>query len=87
MTSDDSTLYYAATKGLFKVDLSTKKFEQVKLEGVNVGNINSIAIDNENQILYITDAGPIPFDHATIIFLLSQRAGQIIKYDIRSQKA
>ena len=87
MTSDDSTLYYAATKGLFKVNLSTKKFEQVKLEGVKVGNLNSIAIDNENQILYITDAGPIRFEFSSKIVMLSQKAGQIIKYDIRSQKA
>ena len=50
MTKDESTIYYAATKGLFKLDLASKKNEQVeiKIEGDKIGNLNSIAIDDAN---------------------------------------
>ena len=43
------------------MDISTKQFEHIKLEGVNMGHLNSLVMDEENQILYLSDAGPIKF--------------------------
>ena len=87
MTSDESTLYYAAERGLFSVNLSTKKFKHIKLKGVEIGNLNSVAIDNENQVLYLTDSGPISFKFSSKIVLLSKTNGKIIKYDLKTKKA
>ena len=71
MTKDESTIYYAATKGLFRLDLATKKSERVEIDGVKIGNLNSIAIDDRSQVLYITDAGPIRFEFGGKECLLS----------------
>ena len=61
LNKDQTALYYVATKGLFKMNISTKQFEHIKLEGVNMGHLNSLVMDEENEILYLTDAGPIKF--------------------------
>ena len=87
MTSDESTLYYVAERGLYSVNLSSKKFKHIKLKGVKIGNLNSVAIDNKNRILYLTDSGPISLQFPSKIVLLSKTNGKILKYDLKTKKA
>lgn len=49
--------------------------------------MNAIAIDEENQVLYISDSGRVPLGSlATKEVMLGRRDGRIIKYDLREGK-
>lgn len=88
MTRDESTLYYATEfKGLAKLNLRTREHQFIKFEGIEVGNLNSVAIDDENGVVYVTDSGPIPFSFSAKIVLLSLKTGKIIKYETKTEKA
>ena len=63
ITKDDSTLYYATeNRGLVKLDLksNTPEYLLEEVDGKIMKALNNLAIDEDSQILYLTDSGPIP---------------------------
>ena len=89
LSSDDSILYYATGKSLIKLDLKTKQHEVLfdELDGKKFISLNAIAIDEDNQMLYVTDAGRVPLGRfATKEVMMARRDGRIIKYDLKQKK-
>ena len=89
MTSDDSTLYYlTGHKGLMKLDIQKKQYEFLLEEfDRKLVALNSVAVDEANQVLYISDCGTIPHVFAGKSVLLSNTMGRILKFDLRTRTA
>lgn len=88
LTSDDSTLYYLTDhKGLMRLDLLTNQYETVlDMFDHKLVALNSVAIDEANQVLYITDCGPIPHHYfAEKLILLGSRMGRVLKFDLKTR--
>jgi hypothetical protein len=57
ITSDDSTLYFLASdKGLCRMDIATREISYLLQYK---GALNNLALDEDNQIIYITYSSPI----------------------------
>lgn len=87
LTSDDSTLYYVTDhKGLMKLDLNTKAHE-VLLDDFDrkLVALNSVTIDETNQVLYMSDSGTIPTIFVGKSVLLGNRMGRVLKFDLRTK--
>ena len=89
MTGDDSTLYYVThSKGLMKLDLKSRHYEFLLDEfDRKLGSLNAVAIDEANQVLYISDNGPISHDFGSKSILLGSRIGRILKFDLETRSA
>lgn len=76
-------------KGLIKLDLNTGTATYLfsEFEGKKVGILNAVCIDEERQILYITESGPIRIGFAFKEVLLGHEAGRIFAYDLKTGKA
>ena len=67
LTSDNSLLYYVTEhKGLVQFDLKTLKATYIldKFEGKKMPALNGVAIDEENQVIYITDCSTLDLKFA-----------------------
>ena len=57
-----------------------------EIEGKKFAALNGVTIDEDNQVIYMTDSGPIPINFATKEVMLGHRAGRVIKYEIKTKK-
>lgn len=57
------------------------------MDGKIIKALNGIAIDEQNQLLYMTDAGPIPMPYVFKEMMLAHKAGRVIKFNLRNRFA
>lgn len=87
ITSDDSTLYLASDlKGLIKFDLTKGEASYLlnKVNGSEIKALNSIGIDEERQMLYLTDSSPFRIDFFLKDLMIGQQGGRVISYDLKT---
>jgi sugar lactone lactonase YvrE len=76
-------------EGLIKFDIETRTptFLLKGINGQNFAALNNLCIDEENQIIYVTDATSISMRFSTKEVLLKHRKGRIISYNLSTSVA
>lgn len=90
LTSDETTLYFVTEfQGLIKLDIQTKTptFLMKGINGKDFAALNNLCIDEENQIIYVTDATSISMRFSNKEVLYKHREGRIISYNLRTGEA
>lgn len=90
LTSDDSTLYFASElKGLIKLDIASKQasFLLSEVQGSKIKALNAICIDEDREIIYLTDTSPIRMSFFVKELLIGHQAGRVISYDLKTGEA
>ena len=90
ITSDDKTLYFVSEfGGLIKLDIATKTptFLLKSIDGKDFAALNNLCIDEENQIIYMTDATTISMRFANKEVMLKHKKGRIISFNLTSNEA
>lgn len=90
LTDDDSTLYYVSEfGGLIKFDLLSKKPTVLlsEFEGKKLPALNGLCIDEQKQIIYMTDCTSFPLKFAGKDLLLKRKGGRILAYNLKKKKA
>jgi sugar lactone lactonase YvrE len=90
ISSDDKTLYFVTEyKGLIQLDIETRTPTYL-LEGLNGKNfaaLNNLCLDEENQIIYVTEATSISMRYSNKEVLFKHRLGRILSYNIKTKEA
>lgn len=90
ITSDDKTLYFVSEiGGLIRLEIATKTptFLANGINGKDFVALNNLCIDEENQIIYMTDSSPFPLKFFNKEILLKHKKGRIISFNLTSNEA
>jgi sugar lactone lactonase YvrE len=90
ITSDDETLYYVSQdKGLIRFDLFSQEptYLLSQIEGKPIPAMNNLCIDEEKQIVFITDCSTFKLRRSAKDLIMKRKSGRIISFNLKTSEA
>ena len=90
IADSDKTIYYVSEyKGLIKFDLVTGKPTYLceEFNGEKLRALNGLSIDEEKQIVFVSECSSLPIKQSGKDILLKRPSGKILSFDLKTNEA